>query len=203
MKFLSKLFGKGKELPTEALVGADSKVISQSDLALDANIAQSLIIGGGVGAAKIALSADDNRVFFATKQSLSQSDIKGLQNAIEQGLVELRHGLFNMPTYPVFVIRPTILDNPRNPFWLEVFPNIGGSDKAILQRLRRSRKLGICFHFYDQNGALLFRSGYEGTFFAKKLGQELVEAELYLDSLPSSSRDYRAAVHSRKPLTID
>lgn len=194
MSFLSKLFGR-KNKPSQGEGIRGSKAIPQSELALDADIAGSLIAGSGIGGTAIGLSADWKRVLFVTKQSLSTSEINGLREAIEQGRVKLGHRLFEMPTYPVFVVKVTILDHPSNPLWLETFPDVGGSDRMILQRLRGGGRLAIGFHFYGPTESLLFRAGYESSFLpSPDLGQEIVKAEMYLESLPHSMRNYPAAV---------
>lgn len=195
MSFLKKLFGGGKSLREEGIASSGPKAIPVTELELDADAAEALIAGAGIGETAIGLSTDKKRVFFVMKQSLSPGDISSLRKAIEQGRVQLGHRLFEMPNYPVFVVKATIQDDPRNPFWMETFPNIAGEDRVILQRLFRGGRLGTCFHFYGPDERLLFRAGYESLFRARtRLGDDIVKAEMYLESLPSSNRNYRAAV---------
>jgi hypothetical protein len=189
MSFLSKLFGRRGD--------DESMVIPEAELELDEADADSLIAGSEIGATAIGLSDDGQRVFFVMKQALSPSEIKDLRKAIEQHRVKLECHLLQMPTYPVFVIKATIFDRPRNPsdsFWLETFPNLGGADKMILQRLAGERPLGICFHFYGADETLLVRTGYISMFPIPGLEQAIVRAETYLETLPTSVRNYRAAV---------
>lgn len=174
---------------------AQSTAIPDSELALDAAMASSLISDASLGGTVVGLSSDGQRIVFATKQSLSPNEASGLQKAIEQGKVDLRLGLVLMPTYPVFALKPYILDDPNRPFWLETFPNIGGRDRAILQLMSKGGKYGTCFHFYSVANSLLFRAGYKGSFAPMtKIEQELAKAEDYIKSLSPSVRDYANAV---------
>lgn len=188
-----KLFGKKKSQPSEEISSNRSQAVPESELAMDADIAASLAKGLGEGASKIGLSADNERVIFVAQFQFSPNEISALKRAIEHGNLELRHGLHKMPTYPVIAIQPVIFDNPTDPFWLETFPNIGGKDRAVLQRIRQIGQMGLCFHFYDQRGGLIFRAGYAGSWVGN-LGQDIVAAELYLESIPPSTRNYAAAV---------
>lgn len=170
------------------------RVIPDSELALDADAARALIADAERDETAIGLSADRKRIFFVSKLLLTPDDINSLRKAIEQGHIQFGHRYFQMPTYPVFVVGAAIMDNPSNPFELETFPNIGASpDEMLLRRIRMGGKLGICFHFYDPNGILLFRAGYEVLSAGiPELGQDIVKAKAYLESLPM--RNYALAV---------
>lgn len=187
MNFISKLFGSKDE--------AVLKPIPDSELALDTETALSMISNAQAGDTAVGMSSDGKRIIFATKQRLSSDELRDLQRAIEKGKVDLRLGSVLMPTYPVFILKPYIQDNPNNPFWLETFPNIGGRDKAILQLMGKGGKYGTGFHFYSQSNSLLFRAGYQGSFNPMtRIEQDLAKAENYIQSLPPSLRSYANAV---------
>jgi hypothetical protein len=195
MNFLRKPFEKRDAPRYDEEIG-QPKTIPESELALDADTAKSLIAGAGVNGTKVGLSINGSHILFVSKQVFSQSDIYGLQRAIEEGAVELQLGYWELPTYPLIVLKVTIFDRPSDPFWLETFPNIGlPDDSSILHKVTHAGKLRICFHFYDAAESLLFRAGYETLLFpGQKSASIILKAEMYLELLPPSVRSYSAAV---------
>lgn len=179
----------------EEIVSSGTSAIPELELAQDMDTATSLIAGSEMEETIMGLSADGQRVFFVTKQSLLPSEIIDLRKAIQQRRVQLKHHLFQMPTYPVFVVKVTFLDRPNDSFGLETFLDIDKPDKMILQRLTMGKRLGICFHFFDSTESLSFSAGYESTIRPnRRLEKDIVKADVYLNSLPSSVRSYPAAV---------
>jgi hypothetical protein len=196
MEFFKRLLGKNKSPQVEVVTQGRAKVIPDSELAFDANAAQALIVDAGRDETAIGLSADGNRVFFVSNILLTPDDIRSLRKSVEQGRIEFGHRYFQMPTCPVFVIGAAIMDNPSNPFELETYLNIGAPQgEMLLSRIRRGGSLGICFHFYDPNGTLLFRTGYKVLSRGiPELGQDIVKAKAYLESLPPTVLNYPLAV---------
>jgi hypothetical protein len=187
MSFLGMLFGRSGD--------REARSIPESNLAADTDIARSLIMRGEMGATAIGSSADGRRIFFAMKQSLAPGEITNLRKAIEQGRVSLKHELILSPTYPVISLKAFIFDNPRDPFWIETFPNVGGAERPLLLRLVSTREGpgGICFHFFDTAGSVVLRAGNQSVLPIAGLEQDIAKADQYLESLPASVRNYRAA----------
>ena len=161
----------------------------------DESIIDSLMRGAAVGQTCVALSEDAQRILLGMVQPLSASEIHDLKTTIESGKVRLEHQFFQLPTYPLFVLRATIMDRPSNPFWLETYPNIGGQGRDVLNCLRQGGQLGIHFHFYDSGGTSLFRAGYSTLLLPDRtLGTNIVKAQAILASLGPLDLDYPRAV---------
>jgi len=200
MNIFSKLFGKksGQQSAFALIEATQARAIPEADLSADTNFAKSRIEQASMGGTIVGISPNNlSQILFVSKQSFSQNEILALRTAIEQGNVRIQIGYKSYPTYPIFLVKPTIMDNPSNPFWLETFPNIGlPDDKTVVQKLTKVNKLRICFHFYKGDTTLLFKAGYEAMFAPpNELISILSVAENYLNSIPSSRRTYSGAMN--------
>lgn len=147
------------------------------------------------------LDMAQRRVIFATVQRLDPGEISGLQEAIEAGRFRITYHYARMPNYPIFAIKATILDNPANPFWLEVFPDVGvyiREDRGIFKLLGSKETCQFCFHFYDNHKVALFRTGYQmGDYDGLSWNSDLDDAKQYLQLLGGKA-DFVLGSHQYK-----
>lgn len=193
MSFLSKLLRPKKVPPIPREVtpawlppepGPSQKI---SDLTSDIREADKLAAGLSLGDTLFGLDLAQRRIIFATMQRLNPGEIPGLRNAIEAGDIRLTYRYVRMPAYPIFAIKATILDNPGNPFWMEIFPDVKvyvREQKGIFKLLASSGKCQVSFHFYDTHGNAYFRAGYQiGDHDGSSWRADLEDASDYLQSL--------------------
>lgn len=167
--------------------------LAATELASDVVKVKSLLSTLSVGSAKVGLSEDGERLLFVTVQRLPAHELLGLKSAVESGHIQLRYRFDTMPAYPVFAFRINILDNPSNPFWLEVFPDFAGPEKAIFSYVSQSAPRKFCFHFYDPGKCVLFEAGYElHQFEGLDLDDDLKRAEHHADRI--SNKNYLLGV---------
>lgn len=167
--------------------------LAAGELASDSVKVKSLLSTLSVGSAKVGLSNDGERLLFVTVQRLPEHELDGLKSAVEAGHIQLRYRFDTMPAYPVFAFRINILDNPNNPFWLEVFPDFAGPEKAIFSYVSQSAPRKFCFHFYDPGKCVLFEAGYElHQFEGLDLDVDLKRAEHHANRI--SNKNYLLGV---------
>ncbi len=199
MSFILKLLRRGVQKAEDRGVGAEANIIPdlpgfgesrqvpQSEVNTDAQEADTLVSELSVGGSAFGLDLAHRRVFIVTVQRMPHNEIAGLQEAIAAGHIQISYHYARMPTYPIIAIKATILDNPDNPFWLEVFPDIGvyiREDRGICKLLSTTGGRQFCFHFYDPNGTVLFRAGYQmGDYDGSSWRGDLEDARSYLRSL--------------------
>lgn len=189
----TRLNGTETRAISKVVQGVTARIVPDHELAPDARVAAALAAKLDLGEAKLGLSTDGRRLLFVVKENLSSGEIGALKRAIEDGNFVLAHRLFKATAFPVITTQSIIFDDPHDPFWLEIFPNIASQDRILFQQLYNGASLAVCFHFFNHDNILLCRAGYCGPWVGD-LGTFLREVANHLRSIAPAARDFRTAV---------